>query len=210
MRLLRKIFVIFIIIITILIYYKFENKKINYLSISITKEKNYSDYFSQNIKNIDTHIDIIETKSLTEEFLEDIDNNIEIEEKITIQNVIKDASIITIMLDPNEIYNAKTYSELEIIINNIEKILAKIKKINKGEVYYLGFYNLYDSSEIDDKIKYTNYRLENLCKNYKIKYIDLYNLFKNKKYLFYTNAKNLPNKDANIMISNEILNNYNK
>ena len=44
----------------------------------------------------------------------------------------------------------------------------------------------------------------------KIDYIDLYNVLKNRKYLFYINDNNLPNKDANIMISNEILKKYNQ
>ena len=146
----------------------------------------------------------------SEELLEDIDNNIEIYENVTIQNIINSASIITIMLNPNEIYNTKTYNELEIIINNINQILSKIRKISNAKIYFLGFYNIYDNKEKDNKIIYTNSKIENLCKKYKIDYIDLYNVLKNRKYLFYINDNNLPNKDANIMISNEILKKYNQ
>ena len=146
----------------------------------------------------------------SEELLEDIDNNIEILENVTIQNIINSASIITIMLNPNEIYNTKTYNELEIIINNINQILSKIRKISNAKIYFLGFYNIYDNKEKDNKIIYTNSKIENLCKKYKIDYIDLYNVLKNRKYLFYINDNNLPNKDANIMISNEILKKYNQ
>lgn len=210
MKLLKRIFVILIILITILIYYKFENKKINYVAINITEKENYSDYFVKNIKNLGKFNKILETKMLSEEILEDIDNNIEIDENITIQNIINSASIITIMLNPNEIYNAKTYNELEIIINNVNQILSKIRKISNAKIYFLGFYNIYDNKEIDNKIIYTNSKIENLCKKYKIDYIDLYNIFKNKKYLFYINDNNLPNKDANIMISNEILKKINQ
>lgn len=210
MKLLKRIFVIFIILITILIYYKFENKKINYVAINITEKENYSDYFVKNIKNLGKFNKILETKMLSEEILEDIDNNIEIDENITIQNIINSASIITIMLNPNEIYNAKTYNELEIIISNINQTLSKIRKISNAKIYFLGFYNIYDNKEIDNKIIYTNSKIENLCKKYKIDYIDLYNIFKNKKYLFYINDNNLPNKDANIMISNEIIKKFNQ
>lgn len=210
MKLLKRIFVILIILITILIYYKFENKKINYVAINITEKENYSDYFVKNIKNLGKFNKILETKMSSEEILEDIDNNIEIDENITIQNIINSASIITIMLNPNEIYNAKTYNELEIIINNVNQILSKIRKISNAKIYFLGFYNIYDNKEIDNKIIYTNSKIENLCKKYKIDYIDLYNIFKNKKYLFYINDNNLPNKDANIMISNEIIKKYNQ
>lgn len=210
MKLLKRIFVILIILITILIYYKFENKKINYVAINITEKENYSDYFVKNIKNLGKFNKILETKMSSEEILEDIDNNIEIDENITIQNIINSASIITIMLNPNEIYNAKTYNELEIIINNVNQILSKIRKISNAKIYFLGFYNIYDNKEIDNKIIYTNSKIENLCKKYKIDYIDLYNIFKNKKYLFYINDNNLPNKDANIMISNEILKKINQ
>ena len=210
MKLLKRIFVILIILITILIYYKFENKKINYVAINITEKENYSDYFVKNIKNLGKFNKILETKMLSEEILEDIDNNIEIDENITIQNIINSASIITIMLNPNEIYNAKTYNELEIIINNVNQILSKIRKISNAKIYFLGFYNIYDNKEIDNKIIYTNSKIENLCNKYKIDYIDLYNIFKNKKYLFYINDNNLPNKDANIMISNEILKKINQ
>lgn len=210
MKLLKRIFVIFIILITILIYYKFENKKINYVAINITEKENYSDYFVKNINNLGKFNKILETKMLSEEILEDIDNNIEIDENITIQNIINSASIITIMLNPNEIYNAKTYNELEIIISNINQALSKIRKISNAKIYFLGFYNIYDNKEIDNKIIYTNSKIENLCNKYKIDYIDLYNIFKNKKYLFYINDNNLPNKDANIMISNEIIKKFNQ
>lgn len=210
MKLFKRIFLILIILITILIYYKFENKKINYVAINITEKEDYSDYFVKNIKNLGKFNKILETKMSSEEILEDIDNNIEIDENITIQNIINSASIITIMLNPNEIYNAKTYNELEIIINNINQILFKIRKISNAKIYFLGFYNIYDNKEIDNKIIYTNSKIENLCKKYKIDYIDLYNIFKNKKYLFYINDNNLPNKDANIMISNEIIKKYNQ
>ncbi len=210
MKLFKRIFVILIILITILIYYKFENKKINYVAINITEKENYSDYFVKNIKKLGKFNKILETKMSSEELLEDIDNNIEILENVTIQNIINSASIITIMLNPNEIYNTKTYNELEIIINNINQILSKIRKISNAKIYFLGFYNIYDNKEIDNKIIYTNSKIENLCKKYKIDYIDLYNVLKNRKYLFYINDNNLPNKDANIMISNEILKKYNQ
>ena len=52
MKLFKRIFVILIILITILIYYKFENKKINYVAINITEKENYSDYFVKNIKKL--------------------------------------------------------------------------------------------------------------------------------------------------------------
>ena len=210
MKLFKRIFVILIILITILIYYKFENKKINYVAINITEKENYSDYFVKNIKKLGKFNKILETKMSSEELLEDIDNNIEILENVTIQNIINSASIITIMLNPNEIYNTKTYNELEIIINSINQILFKIRKISNAKIYFLGFYNIYDNKEIDNKIIYTNSKIENLCKKYKIDYIDLYNVLKNRKYLFYINDNNLPNKDANIMISNEILKKYNQ
>ena len=189
---------------------RLENKKINYVAINITEKENYSDYFVKNIKKLGKFNKILETKMSSEELLEDIDNNIEILENVTIQNIINSASIITIMLNPNEIYNAKTYNELEIIINNINQILSKIRKISNAKIYFLGFYNIYDNKEIDNKIIYTNSKIENLCKKYKIDYIDLYNVLKNRKYLFYINDNNLPNKDANIMISNEILKKYNQ
>ena len=210
MKLFKRIFVILIILITILIYYKFENKKINYVAINITEKENYSDYFVKNIKKLGKFNKILETKMSSEELLEDIDNNIEIYENVKIQNIINSASIITIMLNPNEIYNTKTYNELEIIINNINQILSKIRKISNAKIYFLGFYNIYDNKEKDNKIIYTNSKIENLCKKYKIDYIDLYNVLKNRKYLFYINDNNLPNKDANIMISNEILKKYNQ
>ena len=210
MKLFKRIFVILIILITILIYYKFENKKINYVAINITEKENYSDYFVKNIKKLGKFNKILETKMSSEELLEDIDNNIEIYENVTIQNIINSASIITIMLNPNEIYNTKTYNELEIIINNINQILSKIRKISNAKIYFLGFYNIYDNKEKDNKIIYTNSKIENLCKKYKIDYIDLYNVLKNRKYLFYINDNNLPNKDANIMISNELLKKYNQ
>lgn len=210
MKLFKRIFVILIILITILIYYKFENKKINYVAINITEKENYSDYFVKNIKKLGKFNKILETKMSSEELLEDIDNNIEILEDVTIQNIINSASIITIMLNSNEIYNTKTYNELEIIINNINQILSKIRKISNAKIYFLGFYNIYDSKEKDNKIIYTNSKIENLCKKYKTDYIDLYNVLKNRKYLFYINDNNLPNKDANIIISNEILKKYNQ
>lgn len=210
MKFLNRIFLIFIVLITILIYYRFENKKINYVSINITESETYSDFFVQKIKNVGTYNRIIESKSLSEELLKDINNNIIINKGVTIQNILNEASIITVMLNSKEIYETKSYNELETIYNNINQILTKIVKISNGKIIFLGFYNIYDNDELDNKIIYVNRKIENICKKYKIEYIDLYNLFKNKKYLFYLNEKNLPNKDANIMISNAILKKYDK
>ena len=210
MKFLNRIFLIFIVLITILIYYRFENKKINYVSINITESETYSDFFVKKIKNVGTYNRIIESRSLSEELLKDINNNIIINKGVTIQNILNEASIITVMLNSKEIYETKSYNELETIYNSINQILTKIVKISNGKIIFLGFYNIYDNDELDNKIIYVNRKIENICKKYKIEYIDLYNLFKNKKYLFYLNEKNLPNKDANIMISNAILKKYDK
>ena len=99
MKFLNRIFLIFIVLITILIYYRFENKKINYVSINITESETYSDFFVQKIKNVGTYNRIIESKSLSEELLKDINNNIIINKGVTIQNILNEASIITVMLN---------------------------------------------------------------------------------------------------------------
>ena len=145
MKLFKRIFVILIILITILIYYKFENKKINYVAINITEKENYSDYFVKNIKKLGKFNKILETKMSSEELLEDIDNNIEILEDVTIQNIINSASIITIMLNPNEIYRAKTYNELEIIINNINQIEGDLYEKDYNDTTFFYNYNFISS-----------------------------------------------------------------
>ena len=74
----------------------------------------------------------------------------------------------------------------------------------------MGYYNPFDSIEIDNYIKYANNKLIDISKQEDIIFVDLYNIFKNKKNIF-TNPQNYyPNIDGYKLISQEIINQIKK
>ena len=70
----------------------------------------------------------------------------------------------------------------------------------------IGYYNPTDDNELDEFIKYTNKKVIELCNEYKINYIDTYNIFNNNKHFIYNKNNHYPNQDGYKLIANAVKN----
>lgn len=222
---LKKMLLILILVLIFFIGINVKNNKISYISIGdgLSKGMNYnnfksigySDYLYNYLKK-ENKIELY-TKDFSNEnnritdLIDDINNNISIN-KIYIQNAIKNANILTISIGMNEILykysnhsnNGYMYSYIDECISDINKLLKLITKLNNNKIFLLGFYNPTSDTELDEFIKYTNNKIENLCNNYKINYIDTYNIFNNNKHMIYNENNYYPNQDGYKLIANAV------
>jgi len=228
---LKKILLILLLILIILIGIKVKDNKISYISIGdgLSKGINYnnfesigySDYLYNYLKK-DNKIELY-TKDFSNEnnritdLIDDINNNINISidnKKIYIQNVIKNANILTISIGMNEILykygnhvnDGYMYSYIDECINDLSKLFKIITKLNNNDIFIIGYYNPTDDNELDEFIKYTNKKVIDLCNKYNIDYIDTYIIFNNNKHLIYNENNYYPNQDGYKLIANAVKN----
>ena len=236
MKIIKKVLILLIIILVIIIYLTNKDTKIYYVSLGdgisrgINENNKISYGYSDYIKNYLFDIDKLEfyTKQFsnkdkrTTDIIKDIKDNIEIIEdgkKITIKKALMHADIITISIGLNEVLyklqneklnSYEMYSYIDTIINDIDELIDIIKRYCKEDIFILGYYNPFDSIEIDNYIKYANNKLIDISKQEDIIFVDLYNIYKNKKNIF-TNPQNYyPNIDGYKLISQEIINQIKK
>lgn len=222
MKILKMLILPTIFIITILIINNTKDNKIYYLSLGdeLSKGINSSNY--EDIGYSDLIKEYLKIKKYTKEFtdtdiriidlIKKIENN---EEKnISIQYALKKSNLITISIGLNEIYNkyigntneSDLYNYIDELMYNIDYLFKLIRKFNNKNIYILGYYNPTNDTNLDKYIKYANNKLIEISNSYNIKYIDLYNIFKNNLHLIYNNI--YPNRDGYKLIANEILKKY--
>lgn len=226
----KKILLLIILLITIFISINIKDDKLSYVSLGdgLSKGINqnnyesygYSDYLSNYLKQ-NNKLKLY-TKDFTEKdmritdlikMIEDnkytyIDNK-----KLTIQNVIKNANIITISLGMNEIlykYNNEInesymYSYIEEITNDMKKLIKLIKKYNNKKIFILGLYNSKEDTTLNKYIIDANNHLKKISDKENINFINLYDIFKNNKHLIYNSNNYYPNHDGYKLIANKII-----
>ena len=230
MNLIRKIILIIILLCIFFITTQTKNDKMSYISLgdglskginqNNYKSYGYSDYISNYLKQ-NNKLKMY-TKNFTDEDMRitDLIEKIKDNEytyinnnKITIQNVIKNANIITISVGINEIlykYNNEVnesymYSYIEECMNDMKELINLIKKYNNKKIVILGYYNPKDNTKLDKFIINANNELEKISNEEKINFISLYNIFKNNKHLIYNSNNYYPNQDGYKLIANEII-----
>ena len=209
----KKILLIFLVfIITFVIYYFNINHKVYYLSLGdylsygINSQNKVDNSYSINIRNkykdnLENYVNYSNTDDYrVMDLINDIKYNKEInynKKKYKLQNLLIKSNIITISIGMNDlIYTKNTnYDYIDQLLDDIEKLIVILRKFNKDKIYYLGFYNIIDDSE---KIDYLNKRLKKICKNNKIKYVDISQLTKYIKY------NNYPTNDGYYYITEQI------
>lgn len=226
---LKKLLLCLMLILIFLIGINVKDNNITYISIGdgLSKGMNYnnfesigySDYLYNYFKK-DNNVKLY-TKDFSNEnnritdLIDDINNNISTtidNKKIYIQNAVKNADILTISIGMNEILykysnhenNGYMYSYIDECISDMDKLLKIITKLNKNNIFLLGFYNPTDDLELDDFIKYTNNKISILCNKYKINYIDTYDIFNNNKHMIYSKNNYYPNQDGYKLIANAV------
>ena len=104
-------------------------------------------------------------------------------------------------LGVNKDWKSKWYSSkndfADNLLKDIENLLILIRKYNKDEIYFLGFYDVVNNSEL---IEYTNKKLISICNKNKIKYVDISNLSN------YIISGTYPTKEGYMYITDKIFN----
>lgn len=230
MKIFKKILLLIVIAITFFITINSTNDKMSYISLGdgLSKGINYNNYegkgYSDFISDYINKFNKLEmyTKDFTSEderitdLIDNIEENISTtvsKKTITIQNAIKNSDIITISIGMNEILykysnnvnDGYMYSYIDECMNDLNKLMKTIRKLNNKDIYLLGYYNPTKDKMLDKFIKYANINLLEICSEYKLNYVNLYDIFKNNKHLIYNLKNHYPNQDGYKLIANEII-----
>lgn len=211
------LFALFIFVIVFLIYSFNINKKVYYLSlgdylsyginnnkiVNNTYSNNLREYYKDNLENY-VNYSVLDDYRVMDLYNDIISNKkIKFENKeYNIQNLLIKANLITISIGMNDLlykieYSNNIYDYTDELLNDIEKLLVLIRKYNKDKIYVLGFYNIIDDLEL---INYANLKLNKICNQNKVVYVDISNLDK------YILKDRYPTNDGYTYISNQILN----
>lgn len=198
-------------------YVQNNNKEINYtilgdkeLFSNNLKSVNFSDMIYQKLDDDNLlgfySKDFIRKDIRIIDVMNDINDNISID-NITIQNIIKRTDIMILSIGNNEINyklskidkdinnDVEIYKYFDEIVNDASKLIDDIQKINKCKIIFLGYYNDTNNVNNDKYYIYVNDKIENMIKDKKQEFINLYNLL-NKNELYLT-------KSTPIYITNE-------
>lgn len=175
--------------------YGYNNYIKDYL-LSKNKLKDYNNTFTSSDYRIKDIIKILEYN--------------EVKNNYYLIRLIKQADIITISLGMNELYskledNNNTYTYIDNMINDYDKILYKISNFHHDKVYILGYYNITGTNE--DIFNYANYNLKKICNKYHYNYIDLSNILDNNPKYLSNKTNYIPNREGYYKISQIIVEN---
>lgn len=128
--------------------------------------------------------------------------------KVSINQLLKKANIITLSIGMNELYyklninDENIYNYMNELLVDINKLLLLIDKFDCEKVFVLGYYNVGVEQEY---INYINVKLNDVVDNYGYEYIDLANIFDNNPIYFDKNGSFVPNNDGYLKISKIII-----
>ena len=167
------------------------------ISVGLTaynvKGYSYNDYlkdYFEDITILREYIpDFANVDETSKSLLNKISNNEELKNnKLTIQQAISKAKIITISLGMDELNNLKVLKSKNIseYLTNIEKIVKMIRNINKnGKVVIT---SLYETSKLSkDNVLKINNELNNIANKYNIDFVDITDVVLHKEFYMLPN-----------------------
>ena len=165
----KKIILVFLLLFTVFIIYKYNtDKKIKYLYIGNNLYSKYNEIIKEyyNPKRYTEYIRNDDYRVM------DLINEIKYNETINdkrIQNMLIKSNIIILNVGLYDIEYKKEldYKYVDGLISDIEMLLTIIRKYNKDKIYLLGFNNK------NRYYSYLNDKLNLICKNKKITYINI-------------------------------------
>lgn len=209
-------FTVLVVITTFLIYFFNKSEKIYYLSLGdylsygINNFNKVENNHSTNIKKYYENIlsNYVNYSSYDDyrvmDLINDINYNKTIEYKnkeYKIQNLLIKSNLITISVGMNDLiykskYDNNLYKYIDELLKDIDALFKLIRKYNKDEIYFLGFYDIINNKEI---IEYTNNKVKSICNKNKINFVDI-SLLNN-----YISKGNYPTNDGYSYITESIL-----
>lgn len=226
----KKILTLGIIILSIfIIYLTTIDRKVYFLALgdqislgqtTDNNEKNYNEYSTEYLKQKNKL-----EKSITEfsqqgyritDIINDIKNNKELNNKITIKNALIKADLVTISIGTNDIitkidtenklnnidYN-RLYKNIKEILIDLENLFDLLRQYCKEDIILVGININTTDKKINEMIKFTNEKFKEISNKYRIIYIDcLEEKIENKIYPTKENYKELGDRIIEIINKN--------
>ena len=228
----KKIIAIILILTSIFfIYLNTIDKKVYYLALgdsiaagvtaNATDTYGYSDYIKTYLENrdlLETYIDDFAVSGYRSiDLKRDIIDNKKItinDKNITLKNALIKADLITLSIGANDFFyylNANyndVYDHINDSLNDVESLFKLIREYCKEDIIVIGYYTPFQEHTklelMDTVIKFANKKLEELCIEYKMQFVDVFDLFKENNYLPNPNDIH-PSKEGYEAISKEII-----
>jgi len=207
----KKIIVIVVILLSIFfIYLNTIDKKVYYLALgdsiaagvnaSGTDNYGYSDYIKTYLENrdlLETYINEFAVSGYRSiDLKRDIEDNKKLtinDKNITLKNALIKADIVTLSIGANDFFyylNANyndVYDHINDSLNDVENLFKLVREYCKEDIIVVGYYTPFESHEkidtMDEIIKFANKKLEELCNEYDMHFVDVFELFKENPYL---------------------------
>ena len=184
---LKGLLILLLISFIIFIIYRFNiDNKIYYINITdsdITYNKEIKNYLNKN-KKLEKYINYKDLNYRITDLINEINDNKEIRingKKFTLQNSLIKADLLTVKIGSNEIkYKIKDkdltglYNYIDEYLNDLDKLFKLLRKYDKETIIYINTVNN-QNEYIDEIIEYLNLKVEELCNDYKIEYMELNN-----------------------------------
>ena len=133
---------------------------------------------------------------------------------ISINELLKQADIVTISLGMNELYykilvdNNNIYSYIDGMLSDMELLLKEVDRYNHKKVIVLGYYNTTNNNK--DIFNYINYKLKNIVNKRGFEFIDIDKIINNNTKYFTSNTNFYLNNEGYQKISQIIVEKINK
>ena len=176
----------------------------NFNTVNNSYSNNIKDYYKENLYKY------VNYSSYDDYRVMDLTNDINYNKNIiykgkeySLQNLLIKANLITLSIGMNDLiykskYEINNYEYTDTLLKDIENLFMLIRKYNKDEIYFLSFYNVINNKDL---IEYSNEKLEIICKENKIKFVDISSLNN------YTINGIYPTNEGYTYITNSILQN---
>ena len=223
----KRIIIISVVILSIfLIYLSNIDKKVYYLNLGdflLTDENNY--VYMDDIKEYLSKINLLEkynnygSKDMrSTDLINMIDNNYKNINGEAIKNALIKADLLTLSIGFNDLHNKiyiidninedELYNYVDGILLDIDILISKIRVYCKEDIIVIGYYNPLNANnnKIDEVLMYMNSKLNEICDNYNVSFVNIYSLIKEDS--SYINNEGL-SKSGNSKVSEEIINKIN-
>lgn len=188
----------------------------DYLADYLLKNSKLNSYISE-FSNVNYKISNI---------LEDINNNksvINNGKKVNLRSSLRESTLVTlsigfndfIYLIDNSIIKSDSFDKLklknsiDIVLNELDVLIASIKKYAKNDIVVTGYYNPYPyletyKKDLEEIVEYTDKKLEYICLENKVIFVKISDALKDKLIFFPNSLDRHPNVSGYEIIFNRI------
>lgn len=196
-------------------------------------EYGYTDYVSDYLKknnNLSFYTKGFAKSGYTiDDVKNDINNNKSIEvdgKKYYLKEILRESNLVTLTIGANDFIKGKSLDDVPFILldikgvkkeadeiaNNFKDLIILLKQYAKNQIIVTGYFNPLPrmnlvKDSIDEVIKYYNYLIEEICEDYDIKYVNIFNVLENNTEVFPNPLDIHPSIKGYELISKEVIKN---